>query len=236
MKKKLFGSLGEKLKGNTLVAVLIIGVLAAGGFSYYTINDINQKLKEQQPNQITNTPNPSGEEEVEDTQKEQENVPLPKPSPSPEIKPEDEETDTEPETAVPVESGFILPIEGGKIYNAFSGNELVYNRTMDDWRTHNGVDISGSKDSAVRAGASGTVADIYTDGMLGTVVEINHGDFTARYCGLSPKTFVKKGDPVTQGQSIGSLGEVTLELSEESHLHLEILKNGATVNPDTVLG
>ena len=28
----------------------------------------------------------------------------------------------------------------GRVLNAFSGDELVYNKTLGDWRTHNGID------------------------------------------------------------------------------------------------
>ncbi|MEG1862115.1 MAG: M23 family metallopeptidase [Oscillospiraceae bacterium] len=236
MKKKLFGALGERLKGNTLIVVLFLAVIAAGVFSYNTISDINQKLKNQNPQKIQQTPGPSPSEEVTDTQKEQNNVPLPKATNPPKIEKDDEEKDVDnvPEVAVPTEKMFILPVDG-KIYSAFSGNELVYNRTLDDWRTHNGIDISAPKDAGVRAGAAGTVAEIYNDGMLGTVVEINHGAFLAKYCGLNEKTFIKKGDMVSQGQSIGTVGEMMLEVSDESHVHLEIIKNDQAVNPDTIL-
>ncbi|MEG1895949.1 MAG: M23 family metallopeptidase, partial [Oscillospiraceae bacterium] len=117
------------------------------------------------------------------------------------------------------------------VYNAFSRDELVYNKSMDDWRTHNGVDIKASKDSAVKAGAAGIVSAVYTDGMLGMVVEVKTDDYVARYCGLNSTVPVKKGDRVEQGQPLGTVGEVTLEIAEEAHLHLEIVKNGNTIDP-----
>ena len=40
---------------------------------------------------------------------------------------------------------------------------------------------------------------------------------------------------VKQGDTIGVVGEIPLETSEESHLHLEVIKNGATVNPHELL-
>ena len=122
-----------------------------------------------------------------------------------------------------------------KLYGLYSGDELVYNRTLDDWRTHNGVDISAAPGDAVKAGADGTVANVYEDGMQGTVVVIKHDGFTARYCGLAKATYVKAGEKVTQGQTIGTVGEVAMEVLEESHIHLEIEKNGKNINPDTVL-
>ncbi len=238
MKNTLFGRLGSKLSENRLVAVLMVGVVAAGIFSYTTINRINNQLENQRLQQIQVTPRPT-EEPVQDVQTEQENVPLPgrittKPKPD-----TDKETRVQPQpTEAPVAAettpAFVMPV-AGKIYNAFSGEELVYNRTLGDWRTHNGVDITAKKGDRVHAGADGTVKTIYTDGMLGTVVEIDHSGFTARYCGLSEKPFVNVGDTVTQNQSIGTVGEITMEVAEESHIHLEIIQDGRAVNPDTVL-
>ncbi len=245
MKNRLFGRLGSMIKGNGLVALLFVAVIAAGVFSYNTINNINRRLENQQLEQIETTPTPRPTQEpVQDVQTPQENVPLPG-AVTKQDKPR--KADTEKETATQQEENretvadstprpekFILPVTG-KIYSAFSGEELVYNRTLDDWRTHNGIDITARPGESVQSGAAGTVTSVTTDGMLGTLVEINHGDFTARYCGLAEKTFVKAGDNVTQGQTIGTVGEITMEVAEESHVHLEIIRDGSYVNPDTVL-
>ena len=135
----------------------------------------------------------------------------------------------------PAKSEFVLPVNG-TIFAAFSGDELVYNKTMDDWRTHNGIDIRANRDNAVKAATDGTVTAIYADGMLGNVIEIDNGKYTVRYCGLGDNLLCKKGDVVKQGDSIGVVGEVPLESSEESHIHLEILKDGVWQNPDNYLG
>ena len=71
--------------------------------------------------------------------------------------------------------------------------------------------------------------------MLGWVVEIETEDFVTRYCGLAEKVFVKEGDRVQQGTSIGKVGEIPLESATDSHLHLEIVKNGNYQNPDEYL-
>ena len=52
------------------------------------------------------------------------------------------------------------PSMPGCVLNAFSGDELVYNKTLEDWRTHNGVDYGGAgrcrwpQLAAVRCGRS----------------------------------------------------------------------------------
>ncbi len=245
MKNRLFGRLGSMIKGNVLVALLFVAVIAAGVFSYNTITNINRRLENQQLEQIETTPTPRPTQEpVQDVQTPQENVPLPG-APAKQDKPrnagrnketvapQEDDRETAAETT-PRPEKFTLPVNG-KIYSAFSGEELVYNRTLDDWRTHNGIDITARPGESVQAGAAGTVTSVVTDGMLGTVVEINHGDYTARYCGLAEKTFVKSGDNVTQGQSIGTVGEITMEVAEEPHIHLEVIRDGSYVNPDTIL-
>lgn len=235
MKNRLFGQLGSMLKNNGVTLVLV-GVLAlAGVFTYQTVNNINKQLDEQHLQNIRQSSQPQSQREVEDVQTEQENVPLP--SASQTQRPagsKADESSSQSETRQTAAPQFTLPVSG-KIFNAFSGDELVYNRTLDDWRTHNGIDISAVQDEAVKAGANGTVTKVYTDGLLGTVVEINHGDFTARYCGLARQPHVKEGDSVSQGQTIGTVAQVDMEVMEESHIHLEIVMDGAAVNPDTVL-
>lgn len=234
MKNKLFGKLGEKLKGNMLLLFMVASVGLAGIYTYKTIAGINNRLENQRLQNIQVTPAPTAEE-VQDVQQEQNDVPLPaKPTPAPTPVPQ-QDVQAEAETQAPSqEKTFVLPVNG-KIFSAFSGDELVYNRTLDDWRTHNGVDVSAAPGDAVKSGADGTVKVVYEDGMLGTVVEIEHDGFTAKYCGLAKGTYVKQGDRVSQGQTIGTVGETAMEILEESHIHLEIIKNGKNVNPDTVL-
>ncbi len=230
MKNKLFGKLGDKIKGNMLTLFLLSVIALAGFYTYRTIIGINRQLENQHIQNIEATPTPEPEK-VEDVQQEQYNVPLPaKPSPQP--TPRQDVQTQRPE--VQRRPTFVLPVNG-KIFAAYSGDELVYNRTLDDWRTHNGVDISAAPGDAVKSGADGKVVNVYEDGMLGTVIEIEHNGFTAKYCGLTQSTFVKAGDSVKQNQSIGTVGEIAMEVAEESHIHLEISKNSKTVNPDTVL-
>ena len=243
MKNRLFGRLGSMIKGNGLVALLFVAVIAAGVFSYNTISNINRRLENQKLEQIEATPTPRpAQEPVQDVQTPQENVPLPGTNrPDRPQKPrQDRQTAAQQETAeaevtaTPRPEKFILPVTG-KIYSTYSGEELVYNRTLDDWRTHNGIDITARPGESVHAGAAGTVTSVVNDGMLGTLVEVNHGDFTARYCGLAEKTFVNAGDNVTQGQAIGTVGEITMEVAEESHIHLEVMRDGGYINPDVLL-
>ena len=56
----------------------------------------------------------------------------------------------------------------GRVLNAYSGDELVYSKTLGDWRTHNGVDYACAEGPAVKPG------DTVTAGQkLGTVGTIS---------------------------------------------------------------
>ena len=119
----------------------------------------------------------------------------------------------------------------------FSGDNLVYNATLRDWRTHNGVDIAGHKNAGVHAPADGTVTDVVEDdGVWGAVIEVTCADGRAvRLCGVTePK--VKTGDAVRRGQTLALLGEVPCERSLGDHLHVEVLTEDAYTDPQALFG
>ena len=241
MNKKLFGALGQHIKGNWVMVVLGLSVVAAGALSFYTVKDINNKLQQQ------NIPSPDTvgqmeqqtepEPQTEAVGQTAERVPLkPKAEETPQ-KDAEAETATKPQTeelTAETEKEFVLPVEG-KICAAFSGDELVYNKTMGDWRTHNGIDIAAKAGSAVKSGGKGTVKSVYNDGMLGWTVEVENGQYTVRYSGLDQNVLVRQGDKVAQNQPIGTVGQIPLELADQSHIHLEITQNGNYKNPDKYL-
>lgn len=132
------------------------------------------------------------------------------------------------DTQVPYSSYYLNPV-GGKVTKFYS-SELVFSETMGDYRAHSGVDFEADVGETVYAINTGTVKAIYTDAMLGKVVEIDHAhNVIARYC--SVETTLKIGDAVTIGQPIGTLEQIPCEAVEESHIHLEITHNGALVDP-----
>ena len=242
MKKKLFGAFGQHIKGNWVMVVLGLSVVAAGALSFYTVKDINNKLQQQNiPN-----PSPAGQEQQQTESEPQteavgqtsERVPLkPKAETIPQLSEEtaaNAETLAGGEATAATEKEFVLPVDG-KICAAFSADELVYNKTMGDWRTHNGIDISAKAGSAVKSGGKGTVKSVYNDGMLGWTVEVENGQYTVRYSGLDQNVLVRQGDKVAQNQPIGTVGQIPLELADQSHIHLEITQNGNYKNPDKYL-
>jgi murein DD-endopeptidase MepM/ murein hydrolase activator NlpD len=127
---------------------------------------------------------------------------------------------------------FVWPIPGDIIF-PYSIDELVYNRTMGDWRVHDGIDIAGGLGVKIVSAADGEVADIFVDDLLGTTVVIDHGKgITSSYSNLAATPVVQKGDKITMGAVIGALGDTALgESGEPTHLHFAMTKDGKSANP-----
>lgn len=127
---------------------------------------------------------------------------------------------------------FIWPVTGD-IENGYSMTALQYNRTMKDWRTHDGLDISAELGAQVKAVTGGTVSAVFDDDMYGTTVVIDHKNgLSSTYSNLAAMPTVKAGDSVVTGQVIGSVGDTALcEVGEVTHLHFSMAIDGESVDP-----
>ena len=128
------------------------------------------------------------------------------------------------------------PIDGSTV-QPYSVDQLSYNATMQDWRTHNGIDIAAAAGQAVMAAADGTVTAIYEDDYLGTTVVLSHGSgYTTRYCNLEQETTVSIGDSLKCGDQVGKVGQTAmLEIGQEPHLHFEVYCNNVSMDPTVFL-
>lgn len=125
---------------------------------------------------------------------------------------------------------FMLPL-AGDIDRKFSSGP-VYDETMEDWRTHKGVDFLANRGDSVLSIGNGKVSKVIFDPTFGYTIEVDYGDFIGRYCGIDQSAAaVGIDDSVTKGSVIGKLGDIPCESKQESHLHFEIVKNGVTVDP-----
>ena len=119
----------------------------------------------------------------------------------------------------------------GRVLNSYSGDELVYNKTLGDWRTHNGIDYACAKDAAVQSPTAGTVVLAGSDGSWGPTVAIKDSAGRVwRLCGVASPA-VKEGETVSAGQTLGKVGSVSCECAEESHLHLEVKQDDSYLDP-----
>ncbi len=158
----------------------------------------------------------------------------------PEVKAEPVETEAEPaeETAEVFEEStadsnvYIWPLTGD-LERGHCTDQLSYDMTLHDWRTHEGIDILSPMGSTVTAAHGGTVESIYEDSLYGTCVRVAHGDGTASiYANLSQPCAVNEGDVVAAGDVIGAVGNTAIcESGQSSHLHFAIEVNGESVDP-----
>ncbi len=142
---------------------------------------------------------------------------------------EAEETfkEDEPEKSIT----YRLPVSG-ELQKKFSSDELLWNETMQDWRTHNGVDIEVEDGAEVVTAAPGTVTEAYEDEMCGITVKVSHSDGTVTVYKNLGKTVVEKDDILDEGQMIGTVGNTgAFEMMQKPHLHFEVISEGKYINP-----
>lgn len=141
-----------------------------------------------------------------------------------------EHTTEEVTKAVISNSSYILPLTS-EIQKGYSPSVPVYDKTMCDWRVHKGIDFAAEEGAEVKSVGKGRVTKVVSDPSLGYIIEVDHGDFTARYCGLEQGTTVTVDTEIEKGDTVGSLGKVPCESEQEAHLHFEIIKNGKSTDP-----
>lgn len=130
------------------------------------------------------------------------------------------------------------PVEG-YLANVHDTQTLSYSLTMQDYRTHTGIDIESEQGAAVLAAASGTVLRTYEDPLMGYTIEIDHGNgYVSVYRNLDETLpeGLEAGAYVMGGQLIGAVGASALiEQAELPHLHFELMQNDVSVDPLTYL-
>lgn len=168
---------------------------------------------------------------VEKEKKVEENIQNETDSPAQETVNEEVETSS-PEPEKTEEVKFSAPVSG-TIIRDFARDSLVYSDTLKEWITHNGVDIKADKTTVVSAAADGKVYAIKNDPRYGLTVIVNHSNgYQTIYSNLLTAEFVVEGEEITQGQSIGTVGNsASFEILDDYHLHFELLQNNEYLDP-----
>lgn len=159
------------------------------------------------------------QEEVENVQRAQ----------MPEADPEPVQETLEPEELLPQ---VCSPLDGTTV-TVFSMTELMYDETMADWRTHDGVDIRAEEGDAVKTAAAGTVKEVRYDDLMGVTVVISHADgYETQYSSLQQEPPVEQGKTVKAGDIIGLVGSTAAAEGDVGpHLHFSVSKDGRVVDP-----
>ncbi len=129
------------------------------------------------------------------------------------------------------ESGFMRPVEGGRISGVF-GSQRILNGTPGS--PHSGLDFAGPVGTPIRAAADGVVTLQRPDMiMTGHTVVLNHGyGLETVYIHMSA-ILVTQGQRVKQGDVIGEIGMTGR--ANGPHLHFGVTWFNTRLDPETVL-
>ncbi|MDL2257739.1 M23 family metallopeptidase [Eubacteriales bacterium OttesenSCG-928-K08] len=124
------------------------------------------------------------------------------------------------------------PVEG-KVIWGYAVDTLLYSKTLDQWTTHEGVDIAAKLGAAVKAVRGGTIQKVYEDNSLGITVTVLHDDgVLSLYANLAKDPPVKAGQLVNAGDTLGEVGESAVsECGLEPHLHFALYKKETPLDP-----
>ena len=142
--------------------------------------------------------------------------------------------DTQPTVKDETVPELSLPVSG-KLTQKHSVDVQVFSPTLQEWRTHLGIDIATSEGAAVCAVAAGVVEEIWEDPLMGWCVALSHsGECVTVYKNLAKDLAegLSKGIEVKKGQLLGYVGDTAMiEIAEDPHLHMEMTVKGLQVDP-----
>lgn len=132
-----------------------------------------------------------------------------------------------------VNTSFQKPVEGS-IARAYSEDPVYWESTA-SYRPNLGYDIKSDLGKPVFAAMDGKVEEVNSATQDGVQIVINHQNgLKTVYSNLDTKVKVTKGQSITKGTVIGSVGKTTLRSAYEKygdHLHFAILKGKDFVDP-----
>ncbi len=127
---------------------------------------------------------------------------------------------------------FSKPIEGD-IQKIYSSDKVIYSKTLEMWKTHDGIDICAKVGQIVKSIERGVVEKVYNDSFYGTTIVIDHSQgYKSCYSNLDENVLVKEKQVVSKGTKIGKIGSTSIgEIKDEPHLHFSIIKNNEIADP-----
>ena len=207
--------------GRGYYIALALCLAAVGTIGYFALRERPVTVKQQEPAPTLDIQPTPTQPVVKPAP-----VGIPEPEPQPEI--------TEPAELLPQ---VVSPLDGTTV-TVFSMTELLYDTTMADWRTHDGIDVQAEEGAAVKTAAGGTVQSVTDDELMGTTVVIDHeGGYSTRYSSLQKDVPVTAGQQVVAGEVIGRVGTTSAAESQMGpHLHFSVSRDGAVIDPRDYVG
>jgi murein DD-endopeptidase MepM/ murein hydrolase activator NlpD len=125
----------------------------------------------------------------------------------------------------------------GEIVMDYSVDHVLYDKTLDQYRTNDDIRIAAQPGTPVKASASGVVTKVEKTRKDGNVVVIDNGNgWTTTYGQLMDSVLVKEGEVVKSGQVIGGVSSPTIYgVLLGNHLIFEVSKDEVAIDPKTVL-
>jgi len=125
----------------------------------------------------------------------------------------------------------------GDVVMDFAVDRLVFDPTLDQWRTNDNMAIAASRGDSVRASADGRVYNVAQTREFGQIVVIDHGNgWLTTYSQLDPDVAVRIGDVVNRGQIIGQVGSPSIFASRMGyHVGFRVTNEGSAIDPGTLL-
>ncbi len=207
--------------GRGYYIALALCLAAVGTIGYFALRERPVTVKQQEPAPTLDIQPAPTQPVVKPAP-----VVIPEPEPQPEI--------NEPAELLPQ---VVSPLDGTTV-TVFSMTELLYDTTMADWRTHDGIDVQAEEGAAVKTAAGGTVQSVTDDELMGTTVVIDHeGGYSTRYSSLQKDVPVTAGQQVVAGEVIGRVGTTSAAESQMGpHLHFSVSRDGAVIDPRDYVG
>ncbi len=124
------------------------------------------------------------------------------------------------------------PLEGSIVMD-FNDEVLVYDETLNLYRTNDSISIMASKGDEIVASANGRIIELGTNITDKGYIIVDHGNgYTTKYSQLLDTFVVNKGDEVRRGQIIGHVGEPSnMSTKQGTHLQYSLAKNDMNINP-----
>lgn len=243
MKNRSFlNKLGDFAMGKGFYIVLFLCIATIGISGYYLLKTVVNDTRATAPaggNASVTLPDQSVARPTTpkppETTPAKPSVPSTKPAAQPDdpepVKDDAPQPDTQPSKET-LSKVFTWPVQG-TVLRDYSVETLSLDPTLGDWRTHGGLDIAAAQGVKVLSISAGTVEQVYTDGLMGTTVVVDHGGgLQSWYCNLADDVLVEAGDTVDIGSELGTVGSSAIaEVGVDSHVHLETLLNGQPVDP-----
>ena len=207
--------------GRGYYIALALCLAAVGTIGYFALRERPVTVKQQEPAPTLDIQPAPTQPVVKPAP-----VVIPEPEPQPEI--------NEPAELLPQ---VVSPLDGTTV-TVFSMTELLYDTTMADWRTHDGIDVQAEEGAAVKTAAGGTVQSVTDDELMGTTVVIQHdGGYATQYSSLQADVPVQQGQQVAAGEVIGRVGATSAAESQMGpHLHFSVSRDGAVIDPRDYVG